>query len=343
LDCIVVSLGVTRDLKAKITLINPVTMYREDLPADWSTRGDPQNYTLSDHSAVIMQIKSNCQLRIKKFLMSESYKLSPFLSSPRKQRQFTSATNKLGNELSEAMHLGLDEINKRIVEGLRSVSKTEIGISATEDTRVYTDVKEVTTTLGASRKCSAEVHKLEILGDAVAIQRSRAEHTAAKRAYFRAVRMQTQKVHDQRGRKLQQMDAASESKMLHSMINKAKEGGERKGAAATEATMNFEGRTAQAVEEGQIKQLLAAYTAYVSMDNTDEATGEHMDTHLKNTVHSFSRTEGIEAVFDEQAQQEVDARCATIREEYTKEETSSIEPQLEVPYTKKEMKRAMKN
>ena len=88
--------------------------------------------------------------------MNELYKLSPFLSSPRKQRHFTSVANKLGNELIAAMHLGLDEINKRTVEELRSVSKTEVGISVNkraEDTRVYIDVKEVTTTLRASRKC----------------------------------------------------------------------------------------------------------------------------------------------------------------------------------------------
>ena len=120
--------------------------------------------------------------------------------------------------------------------------------------------------------------------------------------------MQKQKVHDQSGRKLQLVDAAGKSKMLHSMINEAKEGGEIHGGAATETTMNFEGRSAKAVGEGQIKQLLEVYTAYVSMDNTDETTGEQMDTHLRDTVHSFSRTEGIEAVFDEQARSEVDAR-----------------------------------
>ena len=159
-------------------------MYREDLPADWSTGDDPQNYILSDHSAVIMQIKSNCQMRIKKFVVSESYKLSPFLSSPRKQKQFTEATNKLGGELREAMHLDLDEINKRTVEGLKSVSKTEVGISVnkrTEDTRVYTDVKEVTTALKASRKCSAEVSRLEGLGDALRVQRSKEELKNAKK------------------------------------------------------------------------------------------------------------------------------------------------------------------
>ena len=112
------------------------------------------------------------------------------------------------------------------------------------------------------------------MGGVVAIQRSRAEHKAAKRAYFRVVRMQKQKVHDQRGRKLQQMDDVGKSRMLHSMINKAKEGGELKRGAATEATMNFEGRSAKAVGEVQIKQLLAAYTAYVSMNSTYEATGE---------------------------------------------------------------------
>ena len=60
-------------------------------------------------------------MRIKKFVMSEAYKLSSFLSSPRKQRQFTSATNKLGTELSESIHLDLDQINKGTVEGLRFV------------------------------------------------------------------------------------------------------------------------------------------------------------------------------------------------------------------------------
>ena len=109
------------------------------------------------------------------------------------------------------------------------------------------------------------------MGDAVAIQRSRTGHRAAKRAYFRAVKMQKQKVHNQRGRKLQQMDAAGKSKILHSMINKAKEGGELKGGGATGATMEFEERSVRAVGEGQIKQLLTAYTIYVSMANNDEA------------------------------------------------------------------------
>ena len=83
--------------------------------------------------------------------MRESYKLSPFLSSPRKQKQSTSATNKLGKELNEAMRLSLDEINKRIVE---------VGISfgkKADDTRVYIDVKEVSTSLRASKKCSADM------------------------------------------------------------------------------------------------------------------------------------------------------------------------------------------
>ena len=79
------------------------------------------------------------------------------------------------------------------------------------------------------------------------------------------------------------------------------------------------------------------------MYNTNEVTGEQMDTHLRNKVHSFSRTEGIEDVFDEQARKEVDVRCEIIREEYTKGETPIIEPQPEMPYTKKEMNRAMKN
>ena len=117
------------------------------------------------------------------------------------------------------------------------------------------------------------------------------------------------------------MDAAGKSKMLHSMINKAKEGGELRGGAATEATMNFEGRKAKAVGERQIKRLLAAYTEYVSMDSTDEKTSGEMDARLKRGIHSFSRTKSIEDVFDEEAREEVDKRCEIIRDEYSKGET----------------------
>ena len=126
--------------------------------------------------------------------------------------------------------MDLDEISKMTVEGLKTVSKTEVGISVnkrTEDTRVYTDVKEVTTTLKATTKCSAAVHKLEVLGNALGIQRSKEELKGAKKAYFRAVRMQKQKVHEQRGKKLQQMDAAGKSKMLHSMNDQQSQGGRR--------------------------------------------------------------------------------------------------------------------
>ena len=49
LDCIVVSSNIARDLKAKVSLIKPVTMYREDLPADWSS-GDPINMKLKSPS-----------------------------------------------------------------------------------------------------------------------------------------------------------------------------------------------------------------------------------------------------------------------------------------------------
>ena len=292
-----------------------------------------------------MELKSNCQLRIKKYVSRESYRLAPFLSSPKKQLAFTRATNKLGTDLREAMHLGIDDINKKTVDGLKKVSKDEVGVrtvTRTGDTRVYTDAKEVVTALRETRVCSTEVDRLQGIGDAIAIQRGKQELVKATNAYYRAVRMQKQKVHDQRRRRLNQMDAAGKSKMLHSMINKAKEGGELRGGAATEATMNFEGRKARAVGEGQIKKLLAAYTQYVSMDSTDGETSTEMDTRLQRGVHSFSRTAGIEDVFDEKARDEIDRRCVIIRSEYEKGETPIIEPSLEVPYTKKELKRAMK-
>ena len=126
------------------------------------------------------------------------------------------------------------------------------------------------------------------------------------------------------------------------MINKAKEGGEVKDGAANEATMNFEGSSTRAVGESQTKQLLAAPTAYVSMDIIGETTGNQMNTHLKGTLHSFDRTEGIGDVFDERAREGVDRRCEIIRDEYARGDTPIIKPQLEVPYTKKELKRAMR-
>ena len=229
LDCIVISSNVVKDLKAKVTLIKSATMYKDDLDADWSEGDEPQNWELSDHKVVIMELKSGCQLRIKKFVSSQSYKLAPFLSSTNKQLHFTRETNRLGAELKGVLHMELDEINDKTVEGLKRVSKAEVGIGIKKrvtDTRVHTDVKEVVTTLRASRVCDAEVSKLQVMGDAVAMQRAKRELKTAKAACYRATSKQTQKVHDQRRRRLEHMDSAGKSKMLHSMINKAKEGSE---------------------------------------------------------------------------------------------------------------------
>ena len=101
--------------------------------------------------------------------------------------------------------MGLDEINENTVTGLKAISKVEVGISVnkrTEDTRVFSDVKEVITSLRAVKKCSVEVHRLEGLNDAIEVQRGKQELKIAREGYFRAVRMQKQKVHDQRGRRL---------------------------------------------------------------------------------------------------------------------------------------------
>ena len=64
----------------------------------------------------------------------------------------------------------LDEINDKTVEGLRRTSKAEVGIRIKKrvtDTRVHTNVKEIVTTLRASRVCDAEVNKLQVLGTLV--------------------------------------------------------------------------------------------------------------------------------------------------------------------------------
>ena len=129
--------------------------------------------------------------------------------------------------------------------------------------------------------------------------------------------------------------------MLHSMINKAKEGGEVRGGVASEATMNFEGRSAHAVGEGQIRKLLAAYTSYVSMDSTDKETSGKLDRKVKREVQSFTKSSEIQDTFDETARKDIDYRCQLIREEYQKGETPIVEPSLEVPFTRKELKSAM--
>ena len=59
LDCIVVSSNVVRDMKAKVTLIKTATMYREDLDADLSEGHEPQNWELSDHRIVTMELRSD--------------------------------------------------------------------------------------------------------------------------------------------------------------------------------------------------------------------------------------------------------------------------------------------
>ena len=70
----------------------------------------------------------------------------------------------------------MDEINKRTVIGLKAASESEVGIRTkkrTDDTRIYTDAKEVTSAPRKTRKSSTEVHRLEGLGDAPVIQRGR--------------------------------------------------------------------------------------------------------------------------------------------------------------------------
>ena len=88
------------------------------------------------------------------------------------------------------------------------------------------------------------------------------------------------------------MDSAGKSKMLHSTINKAKEGGEVRGGVASEATMNFEGRKAHVVGEGEVRKLLAAFTSYVSMDSTDKASGGELDAKPRKITTSFTRQAG---------------------------------------------------
>ena len=56
---------------------------------------------------------------------------------------------------------------------------------------------------------------------------------------------------------MEHRDSAGKSKMPHSMINKAKEGGEVRDGVASDASMNFEGRNAHAVVEGQIRKRVA--------------------------------------------------------------------------------------
>ena len=116
------------------------------------------------------------------------------------------------------------------------------------------------------------------------------------------------------------MDSVGKSKMLHSMINKTKEGREMRGGVACEATTNFEGRNVHAVDEGQIKKLLAAYTSYVSMDSTDKGNSEEMDAKPKRNMTSFTVTGDIQNIFDEEAREQVVRRSALIGGEYSKRE-----------------------
>ena len=118
---------------------------------------------------------------------TESYKLAPFLSSANKQKQFTDETNKRGADLKKTLHMNLDEVNDKLVGGLKAVPKAEVGISISKrvtDTRVHTDVKEVVEALRTSRSCDAEVSRLQTLGDVIGLQRSKQELKTAKVTYF---------------------------------------------------------------------------------------------------------------------------------------------------------------
>ena len=142
-----------------------------------------------------MELKSGCQLKIKKSVSLGSYKLAPFLSSANKQLKFIKGANRLGAELKGMLDMELDEINDKTVVGRKKVSKADVGLNIKKrvpDTRDHTGVKEVVITLRASSGYDAEVNKLRALGDTLAIQLQRAkqELKAAKAAYCRAVNTQ---------------------------------------------------------------------------------------------------------------------------------------------------------
>jgi hypothetical protein len=120
----VVSSNVVKYLKAKITLIKTATMYRRDLDADWSEGDEPQNWELSDHKVVIIELKSGCQLKIRKFVSSESYKLAPFLSSVNKQLQFTKEANKPGADMDSTDKASRGELDAKLKRSTTSFTLT---------------------------------------------------------------------------------------------------------------------------------------------------------------------------------------------------------------------------
>ena len=95
----------------------------------------------------------------------------------------------------------MDNVNDQVVKGLTEVSRRVVGVSTnkrTADTRVYTDVKTVVSALREVRKCGVKLANSQELRDMLEIQRNKQEVKKATAAYHRAVRMQKQKVHEQR-------------------------------------------------------------------------------------------------------------------------------------------------
>ena len=78
------------------------------------------------------------------------------------------------------------------------------------------------------------------------------------------------------------------------------------------------------------------------MDSTDKTNNAEMDTELERSMISFSFTDDIQDVCDEKASVEVDRRFDLIREEYSRGGTPIVEKSLEVKFTRKELKVAMK-
>ena len=78
------------------------------------------------------------------------------------------------------------------------------------------------------------------------------------------------------------------------------------------------------------------------MDSTDKTISAEMDAKLKRSMTSFSLTDDIQDAFDEKAKVEVDKKCDLIGEEYSRGKAPIIEKSLEIKFTRKELKIAMK-
>jgi len=164
----------------------------------------------------------------------------------------------------------------------------------------------------------------------------------SKDEYYAIMRKERTNKRQKQQKKLLDMDPQQKAKYISSLLKFATGKSNDEATIATDATMSFEGRIANATTPTEIRKLLAGYTYYVSMDSSDETKNEEIDKLMEEALTSFSSEDADKDTFHPGHKEKISDRVRKIEEEARTRTKHANDEILNSKFTKAEFKAALK-